>query len=150
MNYQPIDITGLDKAEILVALWNAAPSPIDALYLDKDFKPQMEIDWARKLIAETPDLYFDYIGARCLKIDLSGDTLDARRYDRDAGQGAALRALTPLLGADRIAGQFRQNPSGRNLVDAIAAKLMSGSHDRHETYVPDNNWTAEDEHRFED
>ena len=37
--------------------------------------------------------YFDYLKGRVMKVDLSGDELCVRLYDRDNGQGAAERAL---------------------------------------------------------
>jgi hypothetical protein len=54
----------------------------------------MTIDDAQALVDSAgPDLYFDYVDGRCLKIDLRGDALDPRLYDRDNGEGAAARAL---------------------------------------------------------
>ncbi len=40
--------------------------------------------------------YFDYLAGRVMKIDLSGDELDPRLYDRDLGQGAAERTIDAL------------------------------------------------------
>lgn len=96
-----VDISGLDKAEVLVKLYNAA-RPMGMGFLQA--RPgDLSIEDARKLIgAEDPrddmgfsrqGLYFDYLMGRPLKIDLSGDRLKTWGYDRDHGQGAAARAL---------------------------------------------------------
>lgn len=99
---QAIDISKMDKAEVLVKLYNAA-SPMGMGFLQA--KPgDLSIEDARKLLRDekpTNDLgfardkatYFDYLHGRPLKIDLSGDKLDPRLYDRDHGDGAAARAL---------------------------------------------------------
>lgn len=38
-------------------------------------------------------IYFDYLQGRVMKVDLAGDELDPRLYDRDNGEGAARRAI---------------------------------------------------------
>lgn len=40
---------------------------------------------------------FDYLHGRVMKVDIGGDTLYPRLFDRDNGNGAAARALAPLL-----------------------------------------------------
>jgi hypothetical protein len=88
-----ISLIGLDKGEVLAALYNASkPLGLGALH----FRPTaMSPAEARELLAEHS--YFDYLHGRVMKVDLSGDTLRAHLYDRDNGDGAAHRAIAHLL-----------------------------------------------------
>ena len=90
-----VDITGLDKAEVLLALYNNSRCQglgfLQAI-IDDDYTLQN----ARRDIDESPDHYFDYVRGRILKVDLSGDTFDSRLYDRDNGEGAAEAAIKAL------------------------------------------------------
>lgn len=84
-----IDISDLDKAAVLAALYNRA-RPVGMGWLH--YSPaDMTLEQARALLAESvPGFwYFDYIWGRCLKIDLTGDTLNPRPFDREYGDGAA-------------------------------------------------------------
>lgn len=85
-----ISIAGMDKAAVLVALYNAA-KPLGLGWLHYDSTP-MPIESARKLL-KSGQTYFDYVGGRVMKVDLSGDEFDSRLYDRDNGEGAAENAL---------------------------------------------------------
>lgn len=93
-----ISIAGMDKAEVLMKLWNAATNinhGAAAAFLIS-LQPRMTIDQARGHIEyarQLPELYFDYLEGVALKVNLSGDELDPRLYDRDNGEGAAARAL---------------------------------------------------------
>jgi hypothetical protein len=40
--------------------------------------------------------YIDYFGGKAIKMDLSGDEVDPRIYDRDAGEGAFARVVATL------------------------------------------------------
>jgi hypothetical protein len=84
-----IDLKGKDKADVLAKLYNAS-RPIGLGFLHST-KQDMTRDEAAKLLADTS--YFDYLKGRVMKVDLSGDKLDPRLYDRDNGQGAAAAAL---------------------------------------------------------
>lgn len=88
-----IDIRGLDKAEVLAALYNASHAQgMGFLH----FTPErMTKEEAANLLKETS--YFDYVKGRILKISLQTDDLEERLYDRDNGSGAAYRALEELL-----------------------------------------------------
>lgn len=105
-----IDISGLDKAEVLAALYNASrPFGMGHLhYVPGD----MTREEAQGIIDErgddlkamfgvgnrpAPFLDFDYLRGRLIKCNLSEDVLDVWRYDHDLGTGAAARALAPLL-----------------------------------------------------
>jgi len=90
-----IDITGLDKAEVLAALYNASkPLGMGIIHYTPG---DLDLAVAREYLAESP--HFDYLHGRVMKVNLSSDSLDPRLYDRDNGQGAALAALAPLLAA---------------------------------------------------
>ena len=87
-----MDITGLDKAEVLAALFNAA-RPQGKGLLKYDPKP-MSADEARKLSPNAG--YVDYLQGRVMKIDISGDEVDTWLYNRDNGEGAAETAIMSL------------------------------------------------------
>lgn len=89
-----IDISKLEKAAVLAALYNnAMVLGMGAL----QFVPgDLAIQEAEKMVED--HTYFDYVKGRVMKVDLSGDELNPRLYDRDNGEGAAQRALQPLLG----------------------------------------------------
>ncbi len=87
-----IDISGLDKAEVLVALVNAAKP--------QGRGPTSPTPMTKERAAELLKVmnYFDYVEGRVLKVGLKGDMLDPFLYDRDNGSGAARCAILPLLG----------------------------------------------------
>ena len=88
-----IDLTGIDKAKVLAALYNKS-KPLGMGYMH--YPPEdMTILQAERLLLD--NTYFDYVKGRVMKIDLSGNSLNPRLYDRDNGEGAAERALKHLL-----------------------------------------------------
>jgi hypothetical protein len=91
-----IDISGLDKAEVLQALFNASRQQ-GMGFMDSSGAVPMTIEDAREYVRDY--LSFDYLRGRVMKVNLSGDTLDPWLFDRDNGEGAAARALAPLLAA---------------------------------------------------
>jgi hypothetical protein len=84
-----IDITGMDKAEILAALYNGSrPLGMGMLH----FTPEdMGKNEAHELLNETTS--FDYLKGRVMKISLKGDELYTGLYNRDNGEGAAERII---------------------------------------------------------
>ncbi len=89
-----MNIANLDKAAVLAALYNRAQTQgIAALQYRMETMPLAE---ARTILGRQTS--FDYLKGRVLKIDLSGDELDTRLYDRDNGPGAAAEAIAPLKG----------------------------------------------------
>jgi hypothetical protein len=88
-----IDITGLDKAEVLHALYHR--SHVQGLGILQAI-PEYTVDDARKDLDEQPGYYFDYLHGRVLKVDLFGDSFDSWLYDRDCGEGAAEAAINEL------------------------------------------------------
>lgn len=100
-----IDINGLSKAAVLAALYNRA-KPFGMGMLHYDPAPMTEAEAARHLEGTTNDIGmprrktdFDYLKGRSMKVDLSGDTLDAWGYDRDYGQGAMRAVIDGLRNA---------------------------------------------------
>ena len=87
-----IDISKKDKAEVLQALYNAS-HPLGLGFLQFDPTP-MTKEEAIELLNQTT--YFDYLKGRVMKVDLSGEELETRLYDRDNGEGAAARALSTI------------------------------------------------------
>lgn len=87
-----IDLTGLGKATVLAALYNGARAQ-GAGFINYDPTP-MEVNEATWLLKR--QTYFDYLKGRAMKVELSGDQLDPRLYDRDNGQGAAQRVINAL------------------------------------------------------
>jgi hypothetical protein len=91
-----INISHLSKAEALRRLWNGALNHVNhgqLMAMVQLMQKPMTLEEAEVHVACSRDLYFDYVQGRCLKVDLSKDTLDPRLYDRDSGPGAAARAL---------------------------------------------------------
>lgn len=100
MPQEAINIKGIDKAKALSALYNNSKQQGMGFMHERGARPmsvaeaQAEIDSYAEL---TSGIYFDYLHGRVMKIDLSGDELDPWGYDRDNGEGAAARALAPLM-----------------------------------------------------
>lgn len=93
METNSIDISRLNKAEVLAALYNNSRQQGMGLLHTRGREPLTK-DEAFQILKE--EKYFDYLYGRVMKIDLSGDTLDPWLYDRDNGPGAAARALEGL------------------------------------------------------
>lgn len=91
-----MNISGLDKAEVLAALFNASRQIGMGLF-DNRGDSAMSIETARLIVAEQTD--FDYLYGRVMKLSLDGEYLDTGLYNRDNGDGAAERALASLLTA---------------------------------------------------
>lgn len=87
-----ISLVGLNRAEVLAALYNAAQAQ-GMGFLHYDPKPMTRRE-AEELLLKTT--YFDYVKGRVMKVNLSGDTLDPRLYDRDNGPGAAQKVIETL------------------------------------------------------
>lgn len=88
-----IDISKLDKAAVLAALYNNSKQQ-GMGFLQARGRIGMTIDEAKELL--TGDKYFDYLHGRVMKVDLSGDQLNERLYDRDNGAGAAQQAINTV------------------------------------------------------
>jgi hypothetical protein len=97
-----VDISGLDKAELLAALVNATKtSPFHG--------PPMTLEQASAIIqdelsaGEGRPFDFDYVDGRPIKCDIGGPRISAyhvARYDRDSGEGNMARVVGELRAAD--------------------------------------------------
>lgn len=88
-----VSIAGLDKARVLVALYNHS-IPEGFEIFDPELLGNMTIRRAREYTSRTLD--FDYVDGRVIKTDISGDVVDTWLYDRDNGADAGLRAIQTL------------------------------------------------------
>lgn len=93
-----VDIKGLDKAEVLHALWRHSHAQgMSFLGLTPE---GFTLQKAQELIKERQEknarLYFDYVEGHVIKCDLSEDSFDEFLYDRDCGYGAAEAAIDEL------------------------------------------------------
>lgn len=83
---------GLDRYEVLCALYNKS-RPLGLGFLQ--FTPgDMSVEEAREFLQSTGG-YADYVKGRVIKVKLPADaeSFSPCLYDRDNGEGAALRAL---------------------------------------------------------
>lgn len=88
-----MDISGLDKAQVLASLYNnAKPIGLGALHFEGQ---GMTLEEAQELL-KGGVTYIDYLKGRVMKIDLSGDHIDTFLYNRDNGLGSAERVLQEL------------------------------------------------------
>lgn len=86
-----VNIKGLDKAEVLKALHDGT-RPLGMGFLQA--RENVPIEDFRALGTG----YADYVFGRSIKCNIDGDEFDPRLYDRDAGPGAAARAIARLRG----------------------------------------------------
>ena len=92
-----IEISGVDKVLLLQELWNRQ---IVASFYNNMFTswmtPKFDEFEAHKAINGG---YIDYFCGRCIKTDLRKNSVSPRLYDRDAGEGAFLRAVQAVRSA---------------------------------------------------
>lgn len=104
-----VKITGLDKAEVLAALYNNA-KPMGLSVAEYNPYHTMLIPEAHHILKTTTN--FDYLGGRVLKVDLSNDDeFDEWLYDRDNGTGAAQRAIDSIEREDSTMIETTQLPT---------------------------------------
>ncbi|WP_070414707.1 hypothetical protein [Pseudomonas lundensis] len=89
-----MNIQGLDKAEVLAALFNGSQQ-LGMGFCDPRGDSAMTVETAREIVAVRTD--FDYLYGRVMKIGIGGDEVRTDLYDRDNGQGAAERAIAHLV-----------------------------------------------------
>jgi hypothetical protein len=88
MEGQQVNISGLDKVELLRRLWtNMKP----AAFYTTIPRPIPEFDTV--LAQEAVLSYIDYFCGRCIQCDLSGNTVNTKFYDRDAGRDSFARIV---------------------------------------------------------
>jgi hypothetical protein len=93
-----VSIKGLDKAEVLIALWKGSHAhglsllgSVDAGILD--------IEKAKHCIEKAKAhgrLYFDYLLCHVIKCYITDDEFDPRLYDRVCGEGRAEEVIKAL------------------------------------------------------
>lgn len=88
-----MDITGLNKAKVLAALYNAS-KPQGRGFLQYE-ETAMTEEQAQQIL-DNGQLRFDYIRGRVMKIDLAQDEVDTRLYNRDNGPNAAESAVEAI------------------------------------------------------
>lgn len=92
-----INIEGLNKAKVLVALYDASHVQGMGFLQAVDY---FTVSDAEGLIDEMQKdgrrLYFDYLYGRVLKVDITKDEFNENLFDRDCGEGAALIAIEYL------------------------------------------------------
>jgi hypothetical protein len=91
-NTQAIDITGLDKIELLERLWT---KQIVAAFFRMSGVPSPKFDrgQAAKAVKEN---YIDYFCGRCIKASLNKDTVNPTWYDSDAGAGTFANIVSEM------------------------------------------------------
>jgi hypothetical protein len=88
-----IDIKGLDKAEVLKALYDH--SHVQGLgFLQAVPDGTVTVEHCRELLEK--ETYFDYLYGKVLKVDLRHDEFNEYLYDRDNGIGAAQMAIDSI------------------------------------------------------
>lgn len=88
-----MNIGGLNRAEVLAALYNRAkPQGMGFLH----YNPELMTTEQAQGILDGGHTSFDYLSGRVMKIDLSGDEVDTRLYNRDNGENAAENATAEL------------------------------------------------------
>jgi hypothetical protein len=102
-----IDITGLSKAAVLLALWQASKKELSFL---KERKIDL-FDCEERL---AKDSYVDYFAGEVIKVNFSGNEFNPVLFDRDVGDGAAQKAVDKL----------RNELLGVEVVDAIIDELQ--------------------------
>ncbi len=90
-----LDITGLDPAEVLAALHQAATP--GALHGGYKSHPALDVEGARAHLEQARS--FSYIDGRAMFLTIDGATLHTAEYDKRNGAGAAERALKPIIEA---------------------------------------------------
>lgn len=88
-----IDIKGLDKAEVLKALYDH--SHVQGLgFLQAVPDGTVTVEHCRELLEK--ETYFDYLYGKVLKVDLRHDEFNEYLYDRDNGISAAQMAIDSI------------------------------------------------------
>jgi hypothetical protein len=118
-----VSIRGLDKARVLMALYeNAKVQGMEIIHYRPGPLPYEE---AVKIVGSGVELsyqppvggcqYVDYLRGRVMMVDLSGDEFNPRLYDRDNGEGLAQAVVDEIIAQalEDVAQQIKvlvQNP----------------------------------------
>lgn len=93
LQYYCIDITGLNKARVLAALYNAS-RPQGLGFMNYEPTPMTE-EQAQEIL-DNGQTYFDYLNGRVMKINLEEDEVNTWAYNRDNGPNAAENVVEAL------------------------------------------------------
>lgn len=89
-----MDISNYNKAEVFATLYNNAR--VQGMgFLQADNKV-MTTEEAQEILDSLEDKYFDYFRGRVMKIDLTGNELNTRLYNRDNGVDQAENLIQTL------------------------------------------------------
>lgn len=101
-----IDISKANKAEVLMHLYNGGANwgavkteglhPLGAMM--QEAQKGMTLEQAEQLLRGNVD--FDYLNGRSFKVNFESPIIDLWLYERDAGAGAAKKALSGVAGVE--------------------------------------------------
>ena len=91
MESKEVDISGIDKVELLKALWKGMKPA--SFYMRTGVPPP---SFDEKTAKEAVKKYIDYFQGRCIKTDIRRNIADPCLYDRDAGPGAFAQIVANL------------------------------------------------------
>lgn len=110
-----INIKGIDKAELLVELYNRSRQQGFGML---QRARNLTVEDAREMLKEST--YFDYLYGKVMKVDLSNDEeLNEFLYDRDNGQGAAQAVVDEIRkkmqeSAEKVEATATETPVAKN------------------------------------
>ncbi len=90
-----IDTTGIDRAQLLAGLFNAALPGQSLARLIGNVHDEMTATEAQELL-DAGKTYVDYLKGRVIKCDVTEAHIRPHLYDRDNGEGAAARVVSNL------------------------------------------------------
>jgi hypothetical protein len=92
MNKREVDISGLDKKDVLKQLWLGSEPAI--VFLSRGIEPpEYDPKEADKVIEKG---YVDYLCGRAIKTELRTDKLENYKYDKYNGEGSMQKAIDLL------------------------------------------------------
>lgn len=99
MNEDKIDVSDLAPRDLLQGLYLASrPQGMGFLHAKDGPLPDDELE---QLTAELPQ-YFNYLHGRVMKVEINGEVLDPRLYDRDNGLGAAQSVVDAVRRGSKV------------------------------------------------
>jgi hypothetical protein len=122
---EKVSIAGLDKADVLAVLYNAA-RPQGMGFLQYDPKP-MTREEAESII-EDGHFNFDYLKGRVMKIDISGDEINPWSFDMDNGSGMVQKVIDELRKAGGTNTEVIQEVHRTSTLDA-AKEVKANLHE---------------------
>jgi hypothetical protein len=132
---QTIDVSDLDLAKVLAALYNAA-TPWGMGFMDYEKEPMTELN-AREILAARK--VFDYLKGRAIKLNFANPSaVDTERYNSRNGQGAAEAIVYNLRQGMDVNGSLVQTHHQKMKMQAGVEALelaATQSHHDGETYT---------------